>query len=63
MVERRRRSMAKVVAQDSSGRTSAGQGRMARLVKRFGVLGFVFFFVKGLLWLSAPALLAYFGLR
>lgn len=29
-----------------------------RLVKRFGFAGFMFFFLKGMAWLSIPALLA-----
>lgn len=32
--------------------------RTVRWVRRFGVAGFVFFLVKGLLWLIVPALLA-----
>ena len=28
------------------------------LLKKFGVLGFLFFFCKGLLWLAVPAALA-----
>jgi hypothetical protein len=32
-------------------------------LKRFGVAGFVFFLVKGLLWLIVPALIAYFSLN
>jgi len=31
-------------------------------LKRLGVAGFVFFLLKGLLWLTVPGLLAYFGL-
>ncbi len=31
-------------------------------IKRFGVAGFLFFFIKGLLWLIIPALIAYFSL-
>lgn len=31
-------------------------------LKRFGMGGFLFFFVKGLLWLLVPAGLAMFGL-
>ena len=27
------------------------------LIKRFGLAGFMFFFLKGLAWLSVPALL------
>lgn len=30
-------------------------------LKRMGFYGFMFFLVKGLLWLSVPALLAWFG--
>jgi hypothetical protein len=32
-----------------------------KLVKRFGVAGFLFFLIKGLLWLIIPALAAYFA--
>ncbi|CAN5578669.1 hypothetical protein BH18ACI1_BH18ACI1_05580 [soil metagenome] len=31
-------------------------------VKRFGVAGFLFFLIKGLLWLIIPVLAAYFAL-
>ena len=34
-------------------------GRMARLLKRFGIAGFLFFFIKGLLWLIIPAVAAW----
>ena len=34
-----------------------------RWVQRFGIAGFAFFFIKGLLWLAVPALLAYLGSR
>lgn len=30
-------------------------------IKRFGVAGFMFFLIKGLLWLIVPALIAYFS--
>jgi hypothetical protein len=30
-------------------------------VKRFGAAGFLFFLIKGLLWLIIPAVLVYFG--
>lgn len=30
-------------------------------LKRFGVAGFLFFLIKGLLWLTVPALLVFFG--
>jgi hypothetical protein len=32
------------------------------LVKRLGFWGFMFFLVKGLLWLIIPAVIAYFAL-
>jgi len=34
----------------------------AKWIKRFGVAGFMFFLIKGLLWLFVPALIAYFAL-
>jgi hypothetical protein len=34
---------------------------IAKMVKRFGVAGFLFFLIKGLLWLIIPALVAYFA--
>jgi hypothetical protein len=37
--------------------------KLARWVKKLGVLGFLFFLIKGLLWLIIPALLAYFATR
>jgi hypothetical protein len=30
-------------------------------LKRIGLAGFLFFLIKGLLWLIVPALLVYFG--
>jgi hypothetical protein len=30
-------------------------------IKRIGVAGFVFFLIKGLLWLLLPGLIAYFA--
>lgn len=33
--------------------------RVQRWIKRFGVIGFLFFFVKGMLWLTVPAFLAW----
>ena len=34
---------------------------ITKLIKRFGVAGFLFFLIKGLLWLVIPALAAYFA--
>jgi hypothetical protein len=31
-------------------------------VRRFGVAGFLFFLIKGLLWIIIPSLIAYFSL-
>ncbi len=31
-------------------------------IKRLGFAGFMFFLIKGLLWLIVPALIAYFSL-
>ncbi len=35
--------------------------RLSRWIKRFGFAGFMFFLIKGLLWLIVPALVAYFA--
>lgn len=37
------------------------ENSITKLMKRFGVAGFLFFLVKGLLWLIIPALAAYFA--
>jgi hypothetical protein len=37
--------------------------RMKYWIKRFGFVGFMFFLIKGLLWLIVPALIAYFSLN
>jgi len=34
---------------------------VTKLIKRFGAAGFLFFLIKGLLWLIIPALAAYFA--
>ena len=33
----------------------------AKWIKRFGFAGFMFFFIKGLLWLIVPAILIWLG--
>lgn len=38
-----------------------GSKRLRQWVQRLGVIGFVFFLVKGLLWLTVPALIAYWA--
>jgi hypothetical protein len=35
--------------------------RLRQWVERLGVIGFAFFLVKGLLWLTVPALIAYWA--
>jgi hypothetical protein len=37
------------------------QKGFAKWIKRFGVAGFLFFFIKGLLWLIIPAILIWLG--
>lgn len=32
--------------------------RLKRIIQRFGILGFLFFLIKGLAWLIVPALIA-----
>jgi hypothetical protein len=38
------------------------QNALTMWVKRLGVAGFLFFLIKGLLWLIVPALIAYFAM-
>ncbi len=35
--------------------------KFRKRIRQLGVIGFLFFFIKGLLWLIIPALLVYFG--
>jgi len=35
----------------------------ARWTKRIGVAAFLFFLIKGILWLIVPAVVAYFALK
>lgn len=39
------------------------KGTAAKWTKRFGAMAFLFFLIKGLLWLIVPALIAYFSLN
>jgi hypothetical protein len=41
--------------------TNEQQGRHALWAKRLGMAGFLFFFAKGLLWLTVPSLLVWLG--
>jgi len=44
-----------------TGKTEEQKGAL-KWVKRLGVAGFMFFLIKGLLWLLVPGLIAYFSL-
>jgi hypothetical protein len=41
---------------------SAKQKSALKWTKRFGLAAFLFFLVKGLLWLIVPAVIAYFAI-
>lgn len=41
---------------------SEEQKGLLKWVKRLGVAGFLFFLIKGLLWLLVPGLIAWFSL-
>ena len=47
---------------ESLGKTKEQSG-FIKWIKRLGVAGFLFFLIKGLLWLLVPGLLAYFALN
>jgi hypothetical protein len=38
------------------------KGRAAKWIKRFGVAGFLFFLIKGLIWLALIIAATYFGI-
>ena len=50
-------------AAEAAGTESPSASPLVVWVRRFGVAGFLFFLVKGLLWLSLPTLLVVFGAR
>jgi hypothetical protein len=41
--------------------TQTGKNPAAKWLKRFGVAGFMFFFIKGLIWLALIVGATYFG--
>jgi hypothetical protein len=43
--------------------TPARRARIIVWLKRIGVVGFLFFLAKGLLWLSLPTLLIWWGVN
>jgi hypothetical protein len=53
-----------ILTQDKSAATArAIPEKCVRYMKRLGLLGFLFFLIKGLLWLLVPALLYYLGAK
>lgn len=42
--------------------SSGEQKGIMKWIKRLGFAGFMFFLIKGLLWLLVPGLIAYFSL-
>lgn len=40
--------------------TASANERSSAWIKRFGAIGFTFFFVKGLLWMAAPLVFYHF---
>lgn len=49
---------------DPTPEPAPGAGpRWKRLIARFGVAGFLFFFIKGLLWLIIPGVIALWAAR
>lgn len=48
--------------EDVQDKQETRTGAAARWTKRFGAAAFLFFLIKGLLWLLVPALIAYFSL-
>lgn len=62
--EKQTRSKAMLAAGESlaAGAVSGQPSRRwVQRVQRLGAAGFLFFLIKGLLWLTVPALLAYLG--
>lgn len=52
-----------ILEEEMSDQTKkTGEKSFATWIKRFGVAGFLFFFVKGLLWLIVPAVLIWSGI-
>lgn len=62
MVENQSQDAASTPAPEAPARSCPAHP-IARWIARFGVFGFLFFFVKGMLWLTVPALIAWLGLR
>ncbi len=47
--------------QEKEEETTNERTGFAKWIKRFGFAGFMFFLIKGLLWLIVPAAIAYFS--
>lgn len=50
-----------MIISDRVGRIAARISVSCPWLKRVGFYGFLFFLIKGVLWLAVPALLYYFG--
>jgi hypothetical protein len=48
--------------QEKADRSQEQKG-FIKWIKRLGIAGFLFFLIKGLLWLLVPGLIAYFSLN
>ena len=46
-----------------AGKASAQPSRWKRMLKKYGVALFIFYTVKGLLWLIVPAVIAWWSMR
>lgn len=47
--------------QDKKSEVKGERSGLSKWIKRFGFVGFMFFLIKGLLWLIVPAAIAYFA--
>lgn len=47
---------------DITDTTTTRQQRIPAWLRRAGMAGFLFFLIKGLFWLAAPFLIAWFGM-
>lgn len=49
------------MVEEKTKEISKEKNAKTKWLKRFGVLGFLFFLIKGLLWLIVPAVIYYFA--
>lgn len=53
----------KITYPSVTGENVEEQDHAASWLKRLGVIGFLFFFIKGLVWLILPFVLVLFGMQ